>query len=264
MLAFLESQVDQRRASLPYGISVKPFPPSWSDARQAATLTPIFQPAIRREICVKAVVFDWDGTLVDSQRAYLDSWRIALAAAGHEITSADLQYAAGRAFPDVLHHFSTQLSVDPKKVEHEFRKDFPSRVQAEIVRFPDAVTCAQELQKSGIDLAIATQTPRAEFDRALAATGLDGLITTTVCRTEVARPKPAPDLYLEVCRRLEREPADCLAIEDSPVGAASARKAGLFVVGIARSAQAVQSLNDAANTVVETLDSGMILRFCET
>ncbi|GLY79137.1 HAD family hydrolase [Actinoallomurus iriomotensis] len=213
---------------------------------------------------MKAVVFDWDGTLVDSQCAYLDSWRVALAAAGRKITGRELQYAVGRAFPDVLHHFSQRLSVDPKKVEREFRKDFPVRVQAEIVRFPDAVTCAQELQKNGIDLAIATQTPRPEFNRALAVTGLDGLITTTVCRTEVARPKPAPDLYLEVCRQLRREPTDCLAIEDSRVGAASARDAGLFVVGIARSAQAKQGLNEAADIVVETLDSDMILGFCET
>lgn len=210
---------------------------------------------------MKAVVFDWDGTLVDSQNAYVASWQFALEAIGYAATSEDLQYVIGRAFPDCLHYFDARTPIDAASFARDWRKDFRRRLEAEITVYPDALECARAFVQSSIPLAIATQTPRPDFERAVTITGLGGLATVTVCRTDVALAKPAPDLYLEACHRLTITPRDCLAIEDSPVGATSARKAGLTVVGIARTATAVPKLKDVADVTVTTLKANEMLNY---
>ena len=83
-----------------------------------------------------------------------------------------------------------------------------------------------------IPLAVASNSPRALVDLALERGGLADGWGATVCGDEVAELKPAPDVYLEACRRLAVRPADAVALEDSPTGVASARAAGLFVIGI--------------------------------
>jgi beta-phosphoglucomutase-like phosphatase (HAD superfamily) len=66
---------------------------------------------------------------------------------------------------------------------------------------------------------------------ALGAAGLAGRFSAVVCVEDVAAPKPAPDPYATTCRRLGSDPASALALEDSPVGVASAKAAGLWVIG---------------------------------
>jgi beta-phosphoglucomutase-like phosphatase (HAD superfamily) len=210
---------------------------------------------------MKAVVFDWDGTLVDSQTAYVTSWQLTLNAIGYTATGEDLQYVIGRAFPDSLQYFAALTSIDPESFERAWREDFSRRLDEEITVYADAVECAHAFVDLGIPLAIATQTPRPEFERAFTITGLAGLTNTTVCRTDVDRPKPAPDLYLEACQRLKVDPSDCLAVEDSPVGVQSARDAGLTVVGIARTAKALTSLETTADFTVTTLDTSEMLKY---
>ncbi len=210
---------------------------------------------------MKAVVFDWDGTLVDSQTAYITSWQSALSVIEYMATEEDLQYVIGRAFPDCLQYFAAKTPIDASSFERDWRKDFRRRLEAEITVYSDAVECAHAFVERGIPLAIATQTPRPEFERALTITSLEGLANVTVCRTDVDRPKPAPDLYLEACHRLAVSPGDCLAIEDSLVGVRSAREAGLTVVGIARTAAALADLNAAADFTVTTLDADEMLQY---
>jgi beta-phosphoglucomutase-like phosphatase (HAD superfamily) len=69
-------------------------------------------------------------------------------------------------------------------------------------------------------------------DLSLQVAGLDGVFEVIITGDEIERPKPAPDIYLEACRRLAVSPTEAVAIEDSPAGVAAARAAGLYVIGI--------------------------------
>jgi HAD superfamily hydrolase (TIGR01509 family) len=97
-------------------------------------------------------------------------------------------------------------------------------------------------------VAVASNSVRVVVETALAAAGL-GPFDTIVAGEDVAHAKPAPDPYVEACRRLRVEPADTLAIEDSPAGVASAKAAGLFVAGL----RATDVDLSAADAVVTSL-----------
>ena len=95
-------------------------------------------------------------------------------------------------------------------------------------------TALEELRRRGHPMAVASQSPLARVRFSLEATGLDGFFGDRVYVTSmVARPKPAPDIYLHAAKALSTPPADCVVIEDSPAGAASARAAGFRVIGYA-------------------------------
>jgi HAD superfamily hydrolase (TIGR01509 family) len=81
-------------------------------------------------------------------------------------------------------------------------------------------------------MAVASNSERRLLDLALTGAGLSDTFAAVIAGDEVPSPKPAPDLYLEACRRLGASPGDAVAVEDSPRGAAAARAAGLFVIGI--------------------------------
>jgi len=100
-----------------------------------------------------------------------------------------------------------------------------------VAPMPGALELVTEL-RGRIPLAVASNSPRALVDLALERGGLAEGWDAVVCGDEVVELKPAPDVYLEACRQLGVRPADAVALEDSPTGVASARAAGLFVVGI--------------------------------
>jgi HAD superfamily hydrolase (TIGR01509 family) len=99
---------------------------------------------------------------------------------------------------------------------------------------PGALELLDAITAAGIPLGLASNSQRAFVERTLDAAGLltAGLFDAIVSASDVAEPKPAPDLYEEACRRLGVAPARSAALEDSPPGVASARAAGLFTIGV--------------------------------
>ena len=83
-----------------------------------------------------------------------------------------------------------------------------------------------------VPIAVASNSPRAFLDQVLATAGVADRFAHTVAGDEVADPKPAPDIYLEACRRLHADPERSVALEDSPTGAQAAHAAGLYVIGV--------------------------------
>ena len=97
---------------------------------------------------------------------------------------------------------------------------------------PGAVEVVRELRDAGRPIAVASNSFHRLVDLALAGSELKGAFDIVVAADDVEHPKPAPDLFLEACRQLGVEPADTVAIEDSPTGVASAKAAGMYVIGI--------------------------------
>jgi HAD superfamily hydrolase (TIGR01509 family) len=97
---------------------------------------------------------------------------------------------------------------------------------------PGAVELVDALLDAGIPIAVASNSPRDFLDTVLATAGMADRFTITVAGDEIPNPKPAPDIYLEACRRLGADPARSVGLEDSPTGAAAAKAAGLTVIGV--------------------------------
>jgi len=182
-----------------------------------------------------AVVFDLDGTLVDSEPLSDEAWRRVLADHGHHVSDAELRAVHGLRFSDVHDRFARRALLPSADVVWiEYSQLLFANFDNRLVAFADAVMTARLLQADGIALALATSSPRERLDRTLAAANLRALFAVTVAGDEVSRGKPAPDGYLAAARLLGIEPTRCVAIEDSQAGIDAARAAGMKVLAVAR------------------------------
>jgi HAD superfamily hydrolase (TIGR01509 family) len=105
------------------------------------------------------------------------------------------------------------------------------RLLTEAVAFPGAIELVDEA-RAKYPVGVASNTPGRLLRGALACAGLDGAFGAVVAADDVDEPKPSPDVYLRACGLLRAEAARSIALEDSPVGVASARAAGMFVIGV--------------------------------
>ena len=183
-----------------------------------------------------AVVFDCDGTLVDSEPLAWRAWRQLLAAYGYDLRPDDIEATRGHGWPHIYGHFARAVPAigNSEAAWEGFSGNLFALLEAELTPFDDAIGTARELHERGVPIAVASSSPRARLDATLRAAGLHELFDVTVAGDEVAHGKPAPDLFLAAAERLGVEPGDCVAVEDSPPGVASAVAAGMTVVAVAR------------------------------
>jgi len=182
---------------------------------------------------VKAVIFDLDGVLVDSEHVWDDARRELVAERGGTWTDDATGDMMGMSSLEWSRYVHDELHVDMPpseisaavvaKLEELYRRDLPllpgarEAVRAVGARFP---------------LGLASSSNRELIDLVLELAGLTDAFAATVSSEEVARGKPAPDVYLEAARRMDVPAADCAAVEDSTNGLRSAAAAGMTVVAL--------------------------------
>jgi HAD superfamily hydrolase (TIGR01509 family) len=184
---------------------------------------------------ISAVIFDCDGVLVDSEPLADAVWAEVLAERGYAMTEEDGDACRGRTELATYEYFAERSDLVPYE-EHMAALDalrIP-RFEEELEAFPDTADTVRALAAQGIPLAVASSSRRRALDRKLEIVGLDRYFDAVVGGDEVARGKPAPDVFLEAARRLGVEAAACLVIEDSEHGAAAATEAGMRTVMIRR------------------------------
>lgn len=199
---------------------------------------------------VRAVVFDLDGLLIDSEGVWADAEREVVTALGHRWDPGIQALLFGKAARDAAAALAARLGdVDPEALERRLGRAAEERFRDGVPLRPGAWTLVSTLA-GRLPLGVASNSRRVLVDLALAGTGLDELVDAVVGFEDVARPKPAPDPYRTACVRLGVDAGRTVAFEDSPVGVASACAAGLWVVGCPSIEG--QSLDDA-HTVVGSL-----------
>ncbi|GLF95392.1 HAD family hydrolase [Streptomyces yaizuensis] len=182
-----------------------------------------------------SVIFDLDGTLVDSEPNYWEAGRRLLA----EYGVTDYDWAQHSRFIGI----STRETLETLRAEYgieapvETLLDGKNRHYLALARggtevFPEMRTLVELLHAEGVPMAVASGSSRAAIEAVLAATGLDALIPVTVSADEVERGKPAPDVFLAAAGRLGSAPGDCVVMEDAAPGAAAAHAAGMRCVAI--------------------------------
>jgi sugar-phosphatase len=182
-----------------------------------------------------AVIFDLDGTLVDSEPLSDVAWRRVLAVHGHYVSDVDVRGAHGLRFGDAYAWFARDVLLPaPDVIWSDYSQLLFASFDSGLVAFGDAVRTARRLQAEGVALALATSSQRERLDRTLAAVDLHELFTVTVAGDEVPYGKPAPDGYLAAARLLGVDPTCCVAIEDSQAGIDAARAARMPVLAVAR------------------------------
>jgi HAD superfamily hydrolase (TIGR01509 family) len=180
-----------------------------------------------------AVVFDLDGVLLDSEQVW-DEVREQLArergGRWHSNAQRDMMGMSSIEWSRYMHD-ELGLGEPPEEISAEVVRRME---QAYRERLPliDGGREAVERLAARWPLGLASSSNRELIDRALELTGLARLFRVTVSSEEVARGKPAPDVYLEAARRLAVQPGRCVAIEDSRNGIRAAKAAGMRAVAI--------------------------------
>ncbi|MFC0602840.1 HAD family hydrolase [Streptomyces palmae] len=182
-----------------------------------------------------AVVFDLDGTLVDSEHRYFEAARETLAR--HGVTGfgwAEHSRFIGIGTRETMEALRAKYRIDADVGELLAEKDrrYLESAAAGTVVFPRMRALVERLHTAGYRLAVASGSSRAVIEAVLTGTGLAALLPVSVSAEEVARGKPAPDVFLEAARRLGAEPAECVVVEDAAPGAEAARRAGMRCIAV--------------------------------
>jgi beta-phosphoglucomutase len=180
-----------------------------------------------------ALVFDLDGVIVDSMPVHQQAWTRYLQSIGLNAENL-VPRMHGRRNDEIVRDFLGPSAAPEEVREHGAAKERLFReMMGEGLREALVPGIAAWLARTaGLPVALATNAERANIDFVLDRAGLRPYFPVIVDGSQVARPKPAPDVYLQAARELGIPPRHCIVFEDSPVGVASARAAGMRVVGV--------------------------------
>jgi HAD superfamily hydrolase (TIGR01509 family) len=206
-----------------------------------------------------AVIFDCDGTLVDSEPLARTAWERALAVHGYELTDADAEASVGLPYARVHAYFAERVRLPAAEpFWGEFSGELFALIDSELTPFDDAIAAARELRSRGIPVGVASSSPRERLHRTLGRAGLLDAFDVTVAGDEVANGKPAPDMFLLAAAKLGVPPEDCVVIEDSPPGVQAGLAAGMVTIAVCRVPGTEETLA-AADRVVDFLTADVIL-----
>jgi beta-phosphoglucomutase len=211
---------------------------------------------------LKAVIFDFDGVVLDSEPTHLAGFQAILARAGHGLTSEDY-YARYLGFDDrqAFVHMATDLGFS---LDEDTLRAWVSEKSRLVLRqlrgsahaLPGVVHFVEAMAAAGVRLAVASGALNAEVRAGLEAIGILTKFDAIVGADDTSRSKPAPDPYLAALDRLGMTPGGIVAIEDSPAGIESARAAGLTVAAVTNSYPAAQLAD--ADLVIDSLEGLMV------
>jgi HAD superfamily hydrolase (TIGR01509 family) len=184
---------------------------------------------------IKAVVFDMDGVLIDSEPVWERVRRNFVATRGGQWRDDAQDRLMGMSTAEWSAYLSEDfgLRLAAPQVAELVIAAMAAEYRAHLPLLPGAAGAVRDLSARW-PLAVASSAPKSLIDAVLDASGLRPAFAAAVSSEEVARGKPAPDVYLEAAARLGVPPAACAAVEDSTNGLRSAAAAGLAVIAVPR------------------------------
>lgn len=184
---------------------------------------------------LRALLFDFDGLIVDTEWAIYSAWKQTFLDHGHSLPLETFNQCIGTNFdtwsPKTHLEDLTGNSIDWHLLDDARQASIERELEGAppMPGIPDAVNAAKA---AGHKVAVVSSSSHHWVDGWLEKIGLFELFDTIVCRDDAERIKPAPDLYLVAARQLELDPATCLVIEDSINGIKAAKAAGMPNVAI--------------------------------
>lgn len=182
---------------------------------------------------VFGVIFDMDGVLIDSARPHLASWRQLASEHGAVVTDELFAATFGRQNRDIIPAIFGPVSPE-QLVELADRKEaiYRDLIREKTPIVPGAIDLIEQLSAAAIPMAVGSSGPLANIEQVLAAMRSRSRIAVIVSAADVTRGKPDPLVFQLACTRLNMPAAQCVVIEDAPVGVEAAKAAGAKAVAV--------------------------------
>jgi len=215
---------------------------------------------------VKAVIFDWDGTLADTKKAVVRSFQKVLVEAGCLVSDEFIERRVGigtkRTLEEVLEECNVRF--DDEMLEKLTREKI--RIQANLTNivslFEGAIELLQNLQ-GRIKIALATMSSRKVVGKLLSEKRIGGYFDVVVTADEIVKPKPDPEVFFVSAARLGVDPEDCVVVEDSVFGVRAAKAAEMKCIAVSSGAYSrVELRKEKPDIIVDALtEKERILHF---
>ncbi len=202
----------------------------------------------------KAVIFDVDGILLDSEPLHRDAWNLSLERFGHSISEEELVSWTGIPCKTMAIQLSETLHPKRSWKEYVDTKEsiFRGLIKERKPLFSGLPPLLSQLQSHYV-LAYATSSSKGNIELMFSVTGIADIFTIGVTMDDVHHHKPHPETYTKAAKKLYAAPRDCVAVEDSLAGMESAKNAGMSVIGVTTSfpASSMEHADFIFDTTVE-------------
>lgn len=206
---------------------------------------------------INAIVYDVDGTLINSEPLHIEAWKQVLIKHGHTISQLSAEFLstmAGKKPIVIAQGMVTELSINTsaEQLLKEKTALFFSMAQKSLEAMPGAIESVDRLSEAGFRLAIGTSLDREFLDIVLRKFNIANKFEVIVTGNEIIKGKPDPETYFKVFEKLNLDPFSCVVLEDARSGVEAAKASGAFCIGIKNVNAEPQNLN-SADLVVNSL-----------
>jgi HAD superfamily hydrolase (TIGR01509 family) len=183
---------------------------------------------------IRALIFDMDGLLVDSEDLAAGALRQFLANNGREMTDGTMERTLGRRLPEAIAIIKEHYGLDGEVSDLTDQYDLMrlEALRGNVLPMRGAAAIIDWAREVGLQVALASSSKRTHVDLSLQEAGLAGKFQAEACGDEVTNGKPAPDIFLLAATRLGVDPSACVVLEDAPAGLAAGHAAGMRTIWV--------------------------------
>jgi HAD superfamily hydrolase (TIGR01509 family) len=210
---------------------------------------------------IKAILFDLDGLMVDSEPHSLASWEAVLRERGVTLDRLTIESILGlridataRTLIDKYHLPDTVQGLADAKTEYQI-----AHLNGRVPPMPGLIELLDEIDRCSLKKAVASSGIRRYVEAVLRANNLLDRFSVIITGDQVAHGKPAPDVFLAAARALNTDPQDCLVLEDAPAGVQAAKAAGMMCLAVPDHSMAQLDLSQADKVVTSLHDVRTLL-----
>ena len=181
---------------------------------------------------IKGLIFDCDGTLIDTMPLHTESWDEAFGQIGYKLPDDFIDRYKGIPSEDIVRQYNLEFNTDLNPEETAELKNSIVKKKIPFAKPIKPIVDIAVANKDKLPMAVASGGRKSNVDTSINTLGLKDHFVTVVTSDDDVKPKPSPDIFLEAARRMGVEPENCLVFEDGDMGIEAARKAGMPVIDV--------------------------------